>query len=86
MGLGSGIRKNLFRIPNPGVKKAPDPGSGSATPEFLGAGTYWSALIFRVCEGRRKCCLIGTVYFYSFPNFFQINNDDLRSRITSFSL
>jgi hypothetical protein len=26
---GSG--KNLFRIPNPGVKKAPDPGSGSAT-------------------------------------------------------
>jgi hypothetical protein len=36
MGLGSGIRdpgsgKNLFRIPDPGVKKAPDPGSGSAT-------------------------------------------------------
>ncbi len=33
---GSGIRdpgsgKNLFRIPDPGVKKAPDPGSGSAT-------------------------------------------------------
>jgi hypothetical protein len=34
MGLGSGIPgsgKNLFRIPEPGVKKAPDPGSGSAT-------------------------------------------------------
>jgi hypothetical protein len=34
MGLGSGIRKkNLFRIPDlgPGVKMAPDPGSGSAT-------------------------------------------------------
>jgi len=36
MGLGSGIRdpgsgKNLFRIPDPGVKKAPDPESGSAT-------------------------------------------------------
>ncbi len=36
MGLGPGIRdpgsgKNLFRIPDPGVKKAPDPGSGSAT-------------------------------------------------------
>ncbi len=36
MGLGSGIRepgsgKNLFRIPDPGVKKALDPGSGSAT-------------------------------------------------------
>jgi hypothetical protein len=30
--FGSGIWKNpLFRIPNPGVKKAPDPGSGSAT-------------------------------------------------------
>jgi hypothetical protein len=26
---GSG--KNLFRIPDPGVKNAPDPGSGSAT-------------------------------------------------------
>jgi hypothetical protein len=36
MDLGSGIQdlgsgKNLFRIPVPGVKKAPDPGSGSAT-------------------------------------------------------
>jgi hypothetical protein len=36
MGLRSGIRdqgsgKNLFRIPDPGVKKAPDPGSRSAT-------------------------------------------------------
>jgi hypothetical protein len=36
MGLGSGIwdpgsGKNLFRISDPGVKKAPDPGSGSAT-------------------------------------------------------
>ncbi len=36
---GSGIRdpgsgKNLFRIPDPGVKKAPDPGSGSATLVF----------------------------------------------------
>jgi hypothetical protein len=31
MGFRSGIRKNLFRIPDPGVKKAPDPGSRSAT-------------------------------------------------------
>jgi hypothetical protein len=36
MGLGSGIRdpgsgKNLFRNPDPGVKKAPDTGSESAT-------------------------------------------------------
>jgi hypothetical protein len=34
MGLGSGIPdpgsgKNLFRIPYPGVKKAPDPGSAT---------------------------------------------------------
>jgi hypothetical protein len=34
--VGSGIRdpgsgKNLFRIPDPGGKKVPDPGSGSAT-------------------------------------------------------
>jgi hypothetical protein len=37
---GFGIRdpgsgKNLFRIPDPGVKKAPDPGSGSATLEEI---------------------------------------------------
>jgi hypothetical protein len=30
---GSG--KNLFRIPDPGFKKAPDPGSGSATLQVL---------------------------------------------------
>jgi hypothetical protein len=46
MGLGSGIRdpgsgKNLFRIPDPGVKKAPDPGSGSATLEK--SATYYSS-------------------------------------------
>jgi hypothetical protein len=31
MGLGSGIRDPGSRIPDLGVKKAPDPGSGSAT-------------------------------------------------------
>jgi hypothetical protein len=30
----TGSGKNLFRIPDPGVKKAPDPGSGSATLEL----------------------------------------------------
>jgi hypothetical protein len=40
MGLGFGIRdpgsgKNLFRIPDPGFKKAPDPESGSAPLIFL---------------------------------------------------
>ncbi len=58
MGLGFGIRdsgsgKNLFRIPDPGVKNAPDPGSGSATMVFSfvlcnvadpdsGSGTFMS--------------------------------------------
>ena len=28
-------KKNLFQIPDPGVKKAPDPGSGSATLEYI---------------------------------------------------
>jgi hypothetical protein len=42
MDLDSGIRdpgsgKNLFRIPDPGVKNAPDPGSRSAT---LGSGAF----------------------------------------------
>jgi hypothetical protein len=50
MDLGSGIRdpgsgKNLFRIPDPGVKKAPDPGSGSAT-LILGLGARWEAAYF----------------------------------------
>ncbi len=31
MGLGSEIRDLEKPIPDPGVKKAPDPGSGSAT-------------------------------------------------------
>jgi hypothetical protein len=32
MGFGSGIRKKP--IPDPGVKKAPDPGSGLGTSDF----------------------------------------------------
>jgi hypothetical protein len=50
MGLGSGIQdpgsgirdpgsgKNPFRIQDPGVKKAPDPGSGFAT---LDMSLFW---------------------------------------------
>jgi hypothetical protein len=58
MGLGYGIRnpgsgKNLFRIPDPGVKNAPDPGSGSPTlvadlnffPQFCGSETGWIGII-----------------------------------------
>jgi hypothetical protein len=46
---GFGIRdprsgKNLFRIPDPGAKKASDPGSGSAT---LVLGIILSSSIFR---------------------------------------
>jgi hypothetical protein len=49
MGLGSEIRdpgsgKNLFRIPDPGVKKAPDPGSGSATLVFF--LNFWKKMCF----------------------------------------
>ncbi len=50
MALVSGIRdpgsgKNLFRIPDPGVKKASDPGSGSATLMKLN-GTGTNAITF----------------------------------------
>jgi hypothetical protein len=31
---GSEIRKNLFRIPDPGVKKAPNPGSTTLPPSM----------------------------------------------------
>jgi hypothetical protein len=47
---GSG--KNLFRIPDLGVKKAPDPGSGSATLIFL-------TLIPCVQEGDAAVCVPG---------------------------
>ncbi len=54
MGLGSGIRdpgsgKNLFpsRIPDPGVKKAPDPGSGSATLIDKKTVFYFLAFFFK---------------------------------------
>jgi hypothetical protein len=50
MGLGSGIRdlgsgKNLFRIPDPGIKKAPDTGSGSATLFSCFLSPFLSALV-----------------------------------------
>ena len=48
---GSG--KNAFRIPDPGVKKAPDPGSGSATLQFSktsSATMIFSIQILQVCR------------------------------------
>ncbi len=63
MGLGSGIQdpgsgKNLFRIPDPGVKKAPDPGSGSAT---LGSRHF----LWVICRYREQVCgLTGQDYSF----------------------
>ena len=64
MVLGSGMRdprsgKNLFRIPDLGVKKAPDPGSGSATlssstPPFLLLPRH-SAFFFLCMFWKKKC-------------------------------
>jgi hypothetical protein len=63
MSLGSGIRDlgygiNLFQIPDPGVKKAPDPGSGSATLVSKDAGKprtvqslYWHLAVIVVNHG-----------------------------------
>ncbi len=57
MGLGSGIRKKP--IPDPGVKKAPDPGSGSATlMKSVKSLNYFLNLFFNVtplkCHSFRK--------------------------------
>jgi hypothetical protein len=59
MGLGSGIRdpgsgKNLFRIPDPGVKKAPDLGSGSATLKS-GMMEELTCRKIRLIKGKAKC-------------------------------
>jgi hypothetical protein len=54
MSLGSEIRypgfgKHLLRIPDPGVKKVPDPGSGSATLDST--GTYSTAMLLLLRAG-----------------------------------
>ena len=71
MGLGSGIRKNP--IPDlgsriQGLKKAPDPGSGSATlaPSFLGVDTY--GISVRVLTNNRD------LVTSCFLRFFMVNN------------
>jgi hypothetical protein len=45
MGFGSGIRdpgsgKNLFRIPDPGIKKAPDPGNRIRNADFCNVSVH----------------------------------------------
>jgi hypothetical protein len=50
MGLGSG--KNLFRAPDPGAKKAPDPGSGSETlPDKVG---FSEAVCMKAVNNNKK--------------------------------
>ncbi len=53
---GSEIRKNLFCIPDPGAKKAPDPGS-------------WSATLLPIL--RRSTCALctGKMHYASRPSF-----------------
>jgi hypothetical protein len=81
---GFGIRdpgsgKNLFRIPDPRVKKAPDPGSGSATlisPVRTGTssqsrkkGTHREPDNFDVhCEFRKRCWEGSLHLFYADPD------------------
>jgi hypothetical protein len=57
---GSGIRKNLFRIldPGPGVKKAPAPGSGSATLVATHC-LYPNKCTVKIWYGRHNCTLCG---------------------------
>jgi hypothetical protein len=58
---GSG--KNLFRISDPGVKKAPDPGSGSAT--LLQRGVHKNVLIEALSSiiGLKYCVKYIIIYF-----------------------
>jgi hypothetical protein len=55
MGLGSGIRKKP--IPDPGVKKASDPGSGSAT---LGIGLSYQPVV----PWNRFLCSLNVLKFW----------------------
>jgi hypothetical protein len=70
MGLGSEIRKNLFWIPDPGDKKAPDPGYGSATllkgiPEPPQLGHEALPVLLRgVNLALRNRLLINTISFF----------------------
>jgi hypothetical protein len=59
MGLGSGINLFLIPDPGPGVKKAPDPGSGSATllKWQRTAGEGWEAQAVRKVTYRVRAVL-----------------------------
>jgi hypothetical protein len=53
MSLGSGIRNKP--IPDPGVKKAPDPGSGSATLAFSYKYLFFD---FKLAKSRKYCLYV----------------------------
>jgi hypothetical protein len=86
MGLGSGIQdpgsgKNLFRIPDPGVKKAPDPGVKKAPDPGSGSAT----LDFPM-PSKENCCIYQRLVIYSNPNDlkfsgFQIKKCRLQNRV-----
>jgi hypothetical protein len=87
MGLGSGIRdqgsgKNPFRIPDPGVKKAPDPGSGSATLLFFGKSLSLESVLWihdiLVRSGSAYPCL-RLIYPDPDPAIFVIDLQDANS-------
>ena len=58
--LGSGIK--LFRIPDPGVKKAPDPGSGSATLDLY---AYFSRIYSLITKELETLLRIFELLIYS---------------------
>jgi hypothetical protein len=57
MGLGSGIRKKP--IPDPGVKKQPDSGSGSATLQFTIQPDLYCRLTDRVLKSPPTTGMVG---------------------------
>ncbi len=59
---GSG--KNLFRIPDLGVKKAPDPGSGSATLVNCKKRIHFHKYLFFYCIGGRNDQCFGSVFIW----------------------
>ncbi len=63
---GSG--KNLFRILDPGIKKAPDPGSGSATLPIICGNGFISRLQFCIVIRKEQAVL----FFLSIISFLQL--------------
>jgi hypothetical protein len=79
----SGIRdpgsgKNLFRIPDPGVKKAPDPGSGSATLVYrIGLSTNFQ---LRKQQGIKKSRM--STYLQSAMEHYRVSTSSIKYQAT----